>query len=255
MRKTRMRTKSASEGPESKSKPRLVNANNLRRRLDLTGLTSQEEEAFYAGAKFDTVPALDVIPVPPMKWIMREGPRSQSSPSSPITVSNAGKASSCSLSPSPSPSHPIKLDIDSLFGTKKETGFGDSELGRLLQSASVPDRKWMESPSMISATKSGSASPSGMVPPAAIQPKILKPTLSVLEPRKKSSGISGQDLMELLKLESPRRQTQPSRSSPANKLPSTSCHYELNDDSVNPQYNNNNLTNHLKSILKVPIPV
>jgi len=283
MRKTRTRTVSASSSSErpSESKPRLVNANNLRRRIDLSGLTEQEREAFYAGAKFDTLPGNALIPTPPMKWTIQEGPRSQSTPCSPITVSS-GKP--CSI---PSPSNPIKVDLESLFGTKRSvsTEFGDSELGRLLKSASVPSQGMMMERDChnkgisagVAVRRDISASPTGTLSPTILVKKLESsssksgmvakqqtpahplPTPSspvVLEPiGKKVSGISGQDLMELLKSESPRQRIQPHRPAPVIKLGSSRCQFEFDhhDDSVDSHRYNKDVTNHLKSILKVSI--
>jgi len=270
MKKIRTRTKSASEGSEFGRK--LVNANNLRRRVDLSGLSKKEREAFYAGAKFDTVPENAVIPVPPIKWIMQEGTRSLSSPSSPITVS--GKPANLSLNPSPS--LPIKLDIESLFGTKRpaSTDFGDTKLGRLLKSASVPEREMelYHQPlddgisSSVNKSKSNSTS-EGIVSPGVKKPIVVAQqatrSQSIVHPQvaptsnsaelMKVSGISGKDLMGLLKLEPTHHQVNSHERQRPSSV-SSSCHFEYNhSDSVDSQYKD--ITNHLKSILKVSITV
>jgi len=194
-------------------------------------MTKQQQEAFYAGAKFDTVPGLVEIPVPPVHWRIGEGPRSQSTPSSPITV--YGKAPD----PLSDPPRGIKLDIESLFATKKvSTEFRDSELGRLL-SASVPERGMREL---------SQKSETVLVTSLEGVPRVGSVT-SQLERRtlKKVSGISGQDLMELLK-------GSPHQTKAVQKAGATPVHKGCQFGSVD-SHQYNDITNHLKSILNVSI--
>lgn len=234
----RLRTKSACERTESKPQ-RSVNDLSGLRRVNLCGMTKQQQEAFYAGAKFDTVPGLVEIPVPPVHWRIGEGPRSQSTPSSPITV--YGKAPD----PLSDPPRGIKLDIESLFATKKvSTEFRDSELGRLL-SASIPERGMREL-SQKSETVPVVTSLEGVPRMGSVTSQVESVT-SQLERRtlKKVSGISGQDLMELLK-------GSPRQTKAVQKAGATPVHKGCQFGSVD-SHQYNDITNHLKSILNVSI--
>lgn len=266
--KQRLRTKSASENFESQLRLRVVPGLG---KLDLSKLTRQQREDFYAGAKFDAVPGLVEVPVPPMHWMMNEGaPRSQSTPASPVTV--YGKSGLVADPPSR-----VKLDAESLFGTKKSstplpisTAFSESELGRLLKSASVPERRMMMWDSLGLKSNGGhwakesSAEPTevhvmqkreeAVATPQRQSTPIVKTseivqTSSSPEGKKKSSGISGQDLMELLK-SGPPSQGKELRATPVKGMGSPSCQFD-HHDSADSQYKD--ITNHLKSILNVSI--
>lgn len=263
--KQRLRTKSASENFESQPRLRVVPG---LRKLDLSKLTSQQREDFYAGAKFDTVPGLVEVPVPPMHWMMNEGaPRSQSTPASPVTV--YGKSGLVTDPPSR-----VKLDIESLFGRKKgstplaiSTAFSESELGRLLKSASVPERRMMMWDSFGLKSNGGESSteptevhvmkkreetvatPQRQSTPIVKTSEIVQTSSSPEGKKKSSSGISGQDLMELLK-SGPPSQGKELRATPIKGMGSPSCQFD-HHDSADSQYKD--ITNHLKSILNVSI--
>jgi hypothetical protein len=142
------------------------------------------------------------------------------------------------------------LDIESLFATKKvSTEFRDSELGRLL-SASIPERGMRElSQKSVPVVTSLEGVPQvGSVTSVTSQPVNME-----RRPLKKVSGISGQDLMELLKSGSPRQTNQTVQkvgATPVHKgcqFGNKGCHDSIDSH----QYND--ITNHLKSILKVSI--
>jgi hypothetical protein len=133
------------------------------------------------------------------------------------------------------------LDIESLFATKKvSTEFRDSELGRLL-SASIPERGMREL-SQKSETVPVVTSLEGVPRVGSVTSQVVNMERRTL---KKVSGISGQDLMELLK-------GSPRQTKPVQKSGATPVHKGCQFGSVD-SHQYNDITNHLKSILNVSI--
>lgn len=240
---------------------------------------SQSGSKYYAGAKFDTIPSLSDLPAPPRHWT-DSAARSQSTPSSPVTIATK-------------PSAGISLDIGSLFGTPPSTcdkKGGEKRAQGVTKSASLPPQSGMIY--LANKKKQGplkpEASPAVFKTPAPLK---ARPTVKALtKPAKKAAaetpvkgvrspvtpnkpipafvpsdgmktpekkaeptnGVTGLDLMEMLIRSSPtNRQDLNSTPAPAVKKASSvnlsPCHVQLG--SMEDQYKD--ISEHLKSLLKV----
>jgi hypothetical protein len=240
---------------------------------------------YYAGAKFDTIPAFSDLPAPPRHWIDPTA-RSQSTPSSPVTITTK-------------PTAGISLDIESLFRpeTSPSCDSKGKEDGRgIFKSPSLPVKPGMMSMASSSKTqevKQGllKAESKPMAEAAVFKtPEKLKARSTVKVPAKPqkvamgtdtgsknclrtpvtprsapfpatpvggskagaAGGISGLDLMEML-IRASSTNTQDLHSTPtpvvkrATPVKLSPCHLQLG--SKDSQYKD--ISDHLKSILKV----
>jgi hypothetical protein len=234
---------------------------------------------YYAGAKFDTIPALSDLPPPPRHWI-NSAARSQSTPSSPVTINTK-------------PSGGISLDIGSLFGPVTPGSCDKkSESGGMAKASSLPQQSTMMSmvekkkesgtidkmtvfktPDRVKARPAPKALTTPKVPKTSGKQSLtqtpVKPKSSALvvvsnsnevvrtpaavgsKTREQTPGITGQDLMEMLIRASPSHPqdlNSPPRPvkapTPVNVSP---CHRQLG--STGSQYKE--ISEQLKSLLNV----
>jgi len=208
---------------------------------------------YYAGAKFDTIPTLGDLPVPPSHWTGDSITRSQSTPSSPITISD-------------------KVPMNGMFsgGLFKSASLpGESNMGRISpRNHGEPAIGFRAPPPKPKETKN---SIDNMGPPIAIPKRIVhqqrehgitetkpanntlkvdKSVKNIVEKDGSSSnglGISGHDLMEMLLRASPTKGQDLKKTATPQKL-ATSCQLSYGS-SDSTEYKD--ITDHLKSLLKV----
>jgi len=260
---TRTRTKSA--GVEF---PQGENYGNRRSKAPCWSSPQPQGNQYYAGGKFETIPSLSDLPSPPRHWTDASA-RSQSTPSSPVTIATK-------------PSAGISLDIGSLFGPVTPVSLAKKQgAGAISKSASLPQPGMMnmvgkkqgllkkDMTPVFKTPENAKARPTVKVP---TKPKLVKTVEksigAPLTPKPipvtsiegkatngptvggKAEGITGRDLMEMLIRASP-SQRQDFNATPAAKAPASvklsPCHLQIASGAT--QYKE--ISEHLKSILNV----